>query len=123
MLNIISIDSLPFETISAQNGNNAIGQGRDGENKASQSEENSQSTNQNSMCISRDSILLRCNNVAEEKIGGSIGSGEHSTPGPLGPQGEKGDTNTTGPMGSTGPSSVDGRVYVVVGEAFGGKDH
>ena len=100
MLNIISIDSIPFETIFAQNGNNAIGQDRDGENKASQSEENPQSTNQNSTCISGDSISLRCNNVAEEKIGGSIGSGEQGPPGAQGPQDEKGDTDATGPMGS-----------------------
>ena len=120
LLNIISIDSKPFETIFAQNGNNVIGQDRDGENEASQSE-NPQSTNQNSTCISGDSISLSCNNVAEEKIGGPLGSGEQSPPGAQGPQDEQGDTDATGPMGSIGPSSVDGRVYVVVGEAFGDK--
>ncbi len=70
-------------------------------------------------CISGDIISLRCNNVAEEKIGGSIGSDEQAPPGP---QGEKGDTDATGPMGSSGPSAVDGREYVVVGEGFGGKE-
>ncbi len=122
LLNMISIDSKPFETILAQNGNNTIGQARDEENGASQGEGNAHPNTQYSMCKSGDSISLICNNEAEEEMGVSIGG---NGPGPLGSQGsqgEKGDNDTTGPIGSSGPSSVNGRVYAVVGKGFGGND-
>ena len=64
----ISIDTKSFETIFAQNGNNAIGQDGEG-NNASQSEENSLSSNQDSMCVSGETTSLSCNNLSSENIG------------------------------------------------------
>ena len=67
--------------------NNSIGQNGDG-NEATQSDEPSQSTNQDSMCVSGESTSLSCNNLSSELTGVGI-------PGPQGDQ---------GPQGPAGPS-------------------
>ena len=79
------------------NNNNVIGQNGD-ENEASQSEETSQETNQNSMCVSGESTSLSCNNLSSELAGVGV----------PGPQGEQGPPGEQGPRGSTGPQGVEG---------------
>ncbi|HYF99583.1 MAG TPA: hypothetical protein VD815_05790, partial [Candidatus Saccharimonadales bacterium] len=113
----------PFDIAFAQSGN-SLGQDGD-DNNVSQSEENSQSTDQDSMCVSGDSTSLSCNNLSSETIGASIPgeqgpegpAGPQGEPGPMGPpgatgpegpQGEKGDTGATGPMGPEGPQGPQG---------------
>jgi hypothetical protein len=109
--------------------NNVIGQEGDG-NEASQNEETSQETNQNSMCVSGESTSLSCNNLSSEGNSASV-PGEQGPPGPpgpqgepgpqgppgamgergpAGPQGEKGDTGATGPMGSQGETGLQGPI-------------
>src|SRR5688500_18007242 len=88
---IISINGNSFEFIFAQHGN-TLGQKGDG-NNAFQSKENTQNTDQNSMCVSGESTSLSCNNLSSERIG----TGQQGELGPPGPQGE------TGPKGERGP--------------------
>jgi hypothetical protein len=111
---------------------NTLGQEGDG-NKASQSQSSSQSTNQNSMCVSGETTALSCNNLSSESIGASVSGqqgpvGPEGPPGPQGipgadgatdptgetgpegPQGEKGDTGAGGPMGLTGAVGPIGAV-------------
>jgi hypothetical protein len=79
------------------NNNNVIGQDGEG-NEASQSDETSQSTNQDSMCVSGDSTTSSCNNLSSEFAGVGI----------PGPQGEQGPPGEQGPRGSTGPQGEEG---------------
>lgn len=65
----------PFELTFAQKEyNDIIGQEGDG-NDASQSEDNSQESDQNSQCVSGDSNFFSCNNGSSN----SIGTGEQGT--------------------------------------------
>ena len=75
--------------------------------EASQSEVNSQSTNQNSLCVSGESTSLSCNNLASDSIGLSI-PGEQGPAGPQGPQGEQGPKGPIGATGATGPQGIQG---------------
>lgn len=103
---ILLIDSSKFEVfIYAQNGN-TLGQERD-ENDAFQSDESSQATNQNSMCVSGESTSLSCNNLSSERIG--VGQqGEQGPPGPEGSQGPQGEPGPQGPPGATGERGPPG---------------
>jgi hypothetical protein len=101
-LRMISFDS-KTETRLAQNGNNAIGQDGD-ENNASQSAENSQSTDQNSICASGDSTSLSCNNLSSESIGDASFPGKQGPPGAEGPQGEQGPAGTVDVYRVDGPT-------------------
>lgn len=74
----------------AQSGNN-LGQESDGSNDASQSPSTSQSTNQDSLCVSGETTSWSCNNLSSKSIGES-NPGEE---GPAGPQGEPGSSGTT----------------------------
>jgi len=76
--------------------NNVIGQDDDG-NEASQSDETSQSSNQNSICVSGESVSLSCNNLSSELSGVGI-------PGEQGPAGPP-----------SAPPSLAGNVYLVIG--------
>lgn len=98
--------------------NNVIGQDGDG-NEASQIDETSQETNQNSMCVSGESTSLSCNNLSSELTGVGIpgtrgDQGEQGPQGPIGPigpegpQGETGATGSTGPRGETGETGPQG---------------
>jgi hypothetical protein len=86
--------------------NNVIGQEGDG-NEASQSDETSQKTDQNSMCVSGETTSLSCNNLSSEVTGVGI-------PGPQGEQGIQGETGEKGPQGeqgirgATGPQGIEG---------------
>ncbi len=83
--------------------------GQEGEgNEASQSENNSQETNQNSMCVAGESTSLSCNNLSSESIGS--GPGEHGPAGPVGPPGPQGDTGERGPAGPIGPQGTQGDI-------------
>ena len=86
MVAFVPLGFLEVDSVFGQNGN-SLGQEGDG-NGASQSESSTQSTNQNSMCVSGESTSLSCNNLASESIGTSIPGDQ----GPEGPQGPKGDT-------------------------------
>jgi hypothetical protein len=73
---VIANELSPIELIFAQNeDNNVIGQG-DG-NDASQSEEDSQETDQNSQCVSGDSNYFGCNDGSSN----SIDTNEQGAPG------------------------------------------
>lgn len=106
-----SIGFISFEKSFAQSdnddpdsrNNNVIGQEGDG-NEASQSDETTQSTNQNSMCVSGESTSLSCNNLSGQGIGASV-PGER---GPSGPQGERGPPGEAGPAGPAGPPGLTG---------------
>ncbi|HKU83339.1 MAG TPA: collagen-like protein [Candidatus Nitrosocosmicus sp.] len=86
--------------------NNVIGQEGNG-NQASQSDETSQSTNQNSMCVSGDSTSQSCNNLSSELAGVGI-PGPKGETGAQGPKGEQGDKGASGPMGIPGPQGPQG---------------
>jgi hypothetical protein len=86
--------------------NNVIGQEGHG-NDASQSENSSQETNQNSMCVSGESTSLSCNNLSSESIGTPI-TGEQGPPGPTGPPGPQGEPGPEGPPGATGERGPPG---------------
>ena len=106
---LVPIDFSINEFVYAQNGN-TLGQEGDG-NSASQSEENSQSAKQDSMCVSGEITSLSCNNLSSESIGETIGRGEQGPMGPAGPsgpQGEPGADGATGPPGPTGPAGPQG---------------
>jgi hypothetical protein len=62
---MFSVDFSKIDFVSAQNGN-TLGQEGDG-NEASQSDETSQETSQNSMCVSGDTTELGCNNLSSEE--------------------------------------------------------
>jgi hypothetical protein len=94
---LIPLNMVEFNSVFAQS-NNAIGQDGDG-NEASQSENNSQETTQNSMCVSGESTSSSCNNISSESIGAFI-PGEQGPQGEPGPQGQPG---ATGERGSIGP--------------------
>ena len=65
---VIANELSPIELIFAQNeDNNVIGQEGDG-NDASQSEEESQETDQNSQCVSGDSNYFGCNDGSSNGI-------------------------------------------------------
>ena len=92
--------------------NNVIGQDGDG-NEATQSDSTSQSTDQNSMCVSGESTSLSCNNLSSELTGVGIPGpqgeqGIQGEEGPQGPKGEQGIQGATGPMGNTGPQGQQG---------------
>jgi hypothetical protein len=95
----------PFELVFAQNGN-TLGQEGDG-NEASQTENSSQETIQNGMCVSGESTSLSCNNLSSESIGASA-PGEQGPEGPPGPQGEPGPAGPPGATGETGPAGPQG---------------
>ena len=93
----------------AQGSGNILGQNGD-DNEALQSEESTQNTSQNSMCVSGESTSLSCNNLSSESIGASV-PGEQGSEGPPGPQGEPGIDGATGPAGppgETGPQGIQG---------------
>ena len=74
---VIANELSPVELIFAQNeDNNVIGQEGDG-NDASQSEEDSQETDQNSQCVSGDSNFFGCNDGSSN----SINTKEQGAPG------------------------------------------
>lgn len=100
------MDISNFETAYSQNGN-TIGQDGDG-NEAYQSEDSSQDTNQNTMCVSGESTSLSCNNLSSESNSGNVGQGEQGPQGPEGPPGPKGDTGPQGPAGETGATGATG---------------
>lgn len=85
---------------------NSLGQGRDG-NEGSQSDSRSQTSNQNSMCVSGESTSLSCNNLSSERIGASV-PGEQGSEGPAGPQGEPGPRGPPGATGERGPEGLQG---------------
>ncbi|WP_148686269.1 hypothetical protein [Candidatus Nitrosocosmicus hydrocola] len=64
---VVPIYVNPFDSIFAQS-SNTLGQEGDG-NEASQSESSSQSTNQNSMCVSGESTSLSCNDFSYQRTG------------------------------------------------------
>jgi hypothetical protein len=100
-MTLVPMDFSTVDFIFAQSGN-TLGQDGDG-NEASQSEESSQSTNQNSMCVSGESTSLSCNNLSSDSIGASV----------------PGEQGATGPEG---PQSMEGKAYSVVGETATGND-
>lgn len=100
------------EDIVNNSNNNVISQEGDG-NEASQSDETSQSTNQNSMCVSGESTSLSCNNLSSELTGVGIpgpqgDQGPQGETGAQGPQGEQGIQGATGPQGPEGPQGQQG---------------
>jgi hypothetical protein len=105
MMNLSNIDF-----IFAQSGN-SLSQEGDG-NEASQSDEYSQNSNQNSMCVSGESTSSSCNNLSSE----STGAHGQDEQGPAGPRGEKGDK---GPEGPAGVQSINGKAYKITGKAAG----
>ena len=64
MIALVPMDLSKHEFVIAQN-DNTLGQDGDG-NSISQSEMNSQSTDQGTMCISGQSTSLSCNNLSSE---------------------------------------------------------
>ncbi|HET6589684.1 MAG TPA: hypothetical protein VFG45_05925 [Candidatus Nitrosocosmicus sp.] len=103
---LVPMDFSNVDTVFAQSGDNTLGQKGDG-NEASQIENNSQDTNQNSMCVSGESTSLSCNNLSSESIGASV-PGEQGPAGPPGPQGEPGPQGPPGATGETGPQGLQG---------------
>ena len=87
LISTIVLSFISFEKSVAQSddsdSNNLIDQDGDG-NEASNGDEKSQDTNQNSMCVSGESVSLSCNNFSSESIGSA------------GQQGELGPENPTG---------------------------
>ncbi len=77
---LVPMNFSKIDSVFAQNGN-SLGQEGD-DNEASQSESSSQSTNQNSMCVSGESASLSCNNLSPQAIGSA--HNEHGHPGPEG---------------------------------------
>jgi hypothetical protein len=63
---LISVSLSSIASVLAQS-DNTSGQEGDG-NKASQSDENSQESNHNSMCVSGESVSLSCNNLSAKNI-------------------------------------------------------
>jgi hypothetical protein len=112
IITLVPMDISKFDSVFAQSGN-TLGQEGDG-NNASQSESSSQSTNQNSMCVSGESTSLSCNNLSSESIGTFSGAGEQGPAGPEGPPGPQGEPGAdgaigpVGPPGETGPQGVKG---------------
>lgn len=64
-----------FAQSDADSNNEIIGQRGDGD-EASQSDEKSQNSNPNSMCVSEENVSLSCNNLSSESIGSDGHQGE-----------------------------------------------
>lgn len=74
VLSIISGETTFAQSDDDSDGNNnVIGQDGDGD-EASQSDEKSQNSDPNSMCVSGESVSLSCNNLASKNIGGTNGA-------------------------------------------------
>jgi len=87
---LISVSLASIEPVLAQS-DNTLGQDGDG-NEASQSDESSQDSNQNNMCVSGESTSLSCINLSSE----NAGSGQDE-------------------QGPAGPQSVNGKIYYAYG--------
>jgi hypothetical protein len=92
-----------------------LGQEGDSDNEASRSENSSQETNQNSMCVSSEITSLSCNKLSSEINAASI-------PGEQGPEGPSDAQGATGPQGPAGPQSVAEKISSVVGPVSTGSN-
>ena len=104
--------------VNAQSHGNALAQGGDGDNEASQREEKSQLTNQKAMCVSGESTSLSCNNLSSENIDRHV---DKDVQDPISMEGRiyqtEGETDATSPYVSRascneGDSALSGYYHV-----------